>query len=390
MYSIFVIFASIPLLFSHFFARFGEDFIIKTGYGNFESVKVPLFLSLLFLVTCEKILKEKEFFSRKTMLVLTWLIGVWGVSYGIYNERWSSFLFGIGEKQHGILLILGLIWLWYLLSFASKKEQSILNTIILFSWGIVACISLIEGIFGYNIFTGTLFQTTGSWWDVRSTATLGNPNYVAGYLLILIPLALAHIKRWEKYLLIALLFTGILMTKSVIGVSLALAFLVFLIGKHFLGKRIYIVFPLILITLLSLVLYRYSESDKWLSLISRFVLMKETIVRMLEHPLHTIFGYGPNGMIKMYEWVRSGMINAYFPPNMTIDSSHNMFLDIAVKYWLVGLSVLIGYIAIRWWKLETWAKYGLTLAFLFFSLNVIVVSHMLLIVSFLMAEKHKR
>lgn len=79
------------------------------------------------------------------------------------------------------------------------------------------------------------------------------------------------------------------MTKSVIGISLALAFLVFLIGKYFLGKRVYIIFPLILLTLLSLVLYRYSESDKWLSLISRFVLMRETIVLALEHPLHTIF-----------------------------------------------------------------------------------------------------
>lgn len=70
MYSIFAIFACTPLLFSHFFARFGGDFIIKTGYGNFESVKVPIFLALLILATCETILKEKEFFSRKTMLIV--------------------------------------------------------------------------------------------------------------------------------------------------------------------------------------------------------------------------------------------------------------------------------------------------------------------------------
>ncbi len=390
MYSIFAIFACTPLLFSHFFARFGGDFIIKTGYGNFESVKVPIFLALLILATCETILKEKEFFSRKTMLIVVWLMGAWGLSYATHKETWSNLLFGIGEKQHGILLFLGIIWLWYLLSFASKKEKNTINTILLTSGSIVALVALMEGIFGYNVFTGALFQTTGSWWDVRSIATLGNPNYVAGYLLMLVPLALSHRKSWVRHMLTALLFIGILTTKSVIGISLALGFLIFLSLKHFFGRRAYVILLLTSLILLSLIFYRYSESEKWLSLASRFVLMRETVVLMLEHPLFLFFGYGPNGVIELYEWVRSSMINSYFPPNMTIDSSHNMFLDIAVKYWLLGLSVIIGYMIMQWWKLETWAKYGLALAFLFFSLNVIVVSHMILIVLFLTREKQKR
>ncbi len=386
MYSIFAIFACIPLIFSHFFAGLGEGFIIKNGIGSFESVKMPFFLALLFLASCEIFWKERDFFSKKTLSLLIGLIWV-GLTSFLVNREWvRDFLLGIGEKQHGILLILGLIWLWYLLSFASKKEQSTLNTILLFSWSIVACISLIEGVFRYNIFTGTVFQTTGSWWDVRSTATLGNPNYVAWYLLMLLPLTLSHIKRWEKYILTLLLFIGILMTKSVIGISLALAFLVFLIGKYFLGKRVYIIFPLILLTLLSLVLYRYSESDKWLSLISRFVLMRETIVLALEHPLHTIFWYGPNGVIEMYQWVRSAIINAYFPPNMTIDSSHNIFLDIVVKYGIIWLVIFSSFIAFRWKNLETFAQYGLILGFLFFSLNVVVVSHLIVMVLLLMSK----
>lgn len=90
------------------------------------------------------------------------------------------------------------------------------------------------------------------------------------------------------------------MTKSVIGVSLAVAFLILLIGKHFLGKRVYIVFPISVLILFSLVFYRYGDTEKWLSLSSRFVLMKETASLSIEHPLHTLLGYGPNGVIEMY------------------------------------------------------------------------------------------
>ena len=348
---------------------------------------MPIFLILTLIATFEMSFR-KTLFTKKTLIVGISLVIFGLIGYAIFpHENIRDLLFGIWEKQHGILLPIALIWTWYLISLISKKEQNTLSTIILCSWGIIALISIVEGIFGYNIFTGAAFQTTGSWWDVRATATLGNPNYVAGYLLILIPLSLSYIKRWEKYILVFLLFVGILMTKSVIGVSLAVAFLVFLVGKHFLGKRVYIVFPILVLVLFSLVFYRYGDTEKWLSLSSRFVLMKETVSLSTEYPLHTLFGYWPNGVIEMYAWVRSKKIDAYFPPESTIDSSHNVFLDIAIKYGLLWLSLLIGFIAIQWWKLETYAKYGLVLGFLFFSLNVIVVSHLIVMVFLLVVKK---
>jgi O-antigen ligase len=39
--------------------------------------------------------------------------------------------------------------------------------------------------------------------------------------------------------------------------------------------------------------------------------------------------------------MRSAVIDAYFPPDSTIDSSHNIFIDIAVKYGLIGLGLFV-------------------------------------------------
>ncbi len=60
MYSLYAIFALIPLIFSHTFARFGEHFIIDNGIGNFESVKMHLFLIGVVWTLGESCIYKKE------------------------------------------------------------------------------------------------------------------------------------------------------------------------------------------------------------------------------------------------------------------------------------------------------------------------------------------
>lgn len=101
----------------------------------------------------------------------------------------------------------------------------------------------------YNIFTGLSFLVRGSWGDSRGTATLGNPNYVAGYLLMILPLVLGNVVRFEKYILALLLFLGILATKSVIGITLASFFLLYFATKRIFDKRDFLIFLLIIISI---------------------------------------------------------------------------------------------------------------------------------------------
>ena len=89
----------------------------------------------------------------------------------------------------------------------------------------------------------------------------------------------------------------------------------------------------------------------------------------------------------MYETGRSSVIDDYFPTEATIDSSHNIFLDILIKYGLFGLVLGLWCVLSRWKYLGKTSREGIILLFAFFSLNVIVVSHWIILVFFLMRKK---
>ena len=58
-------------------------------------------------------------------------------------------------------------------------------------------------------------------------------------------------------------------------------YILFLIGERFLRKKIYTFFPVFLIGSISLMYLLFHESEKWLSLDSRFVLMKYIFLESL-------------------------------------------------------------------------------------------------------------
>ena len=76
---------------------------------------------------------------------------------------------------------------------------------------------------------------------------------------------------------------------------------------------------------------------------------------------------------------RSILINSYFPANMSIDSSHNVFIDILFQYGIFPI-LIIGYALITTWKNQ---KKDLQIAILlggvFLTLNVFVVAHIVVL-----------
>jgi hypothetical protein len=366
-------------MFSHFFARLGEDFVIETGVGSFESVKVYLFLALLLIATLEVSRKywtpqiNKWFFGSLVIFLL--------ILFLVAHENIRDFLFGIWEKQHAILMGVWLIWLYHLLRWGAQDQKKILKNVILITGVIVSVIALIEYISGYSVFLWLPISTE------RAISTLGNPNYLAGYLLMLLPLAWSLENIWRKYGTLIILYLGIIISSSVIGITLASFFILWLFLRKFFGGRKWFFVFLFLAIIGIIMITNLSESDKWLSLVSRFVLMRETLKLSIESVLHIMMWYGPNAIISMYDWVRSTIINAYFPQDMIIDSSHNIWIDIGVKYGLITLSALIFFLVKVWRDLTTEAKSGVILGLAFLSLNVAVISHYILFVYFLSEKK---
>ncbi|GAB0175231.1 MAG: hypothetical protein HHAS10_11100 [Candidatus Altimarinota bacterium] len=321
------------------------------------------------------ILKQKGFLFG-ILISLIFLVGSFFYGSDTYGLR--ELLFGVGEKQHGLLLPISLGLLFFLLINENKKSLERMVHISLGAAFFVTIIAILENVLHYNIFTGSEFQNTGSWGTIRSTSTLGNPNYVAGYLLAHIPLLYYRVHRWEKYLGLALLVLGIGMTGSVIGMTLSTFFFMALILKKTFPKNwLPILFFLVITggTVLSIYL---SGGEKWLSLTSRFVLMGESLLGNINSPIHILVGQGPMGIIDYYEASRSLIIGKYFPSSMIIDSSHNIFIDFFFQYGFIGLVFLVYPIFYFWRNYDQASKWSIILLLSFLSLNVFVVSHLIL------------
>jgi hypothetical protein len=219
-------------------------------------------------------------------------------------------------------------------------------------------------------------------WELgRTISTLGNPNYVAGYLLMHIPL-LTYLRSPERYILGWLIILALLTTGSYIGIILMLGYFLYQISLRFsYGKYIFS----LLIILGWVAVYLVAPTEKLLSFISRGVLMMDVIKNFFTHPIALLTWYGPDSIITLYSSVRSSVINMYFPPTSAIDSSHNIILDIIYSYGIIGLSYIIWTIRNRWSEIQNQDKIAIILGILFFSLNVIVLAPLILLITLIYA-----
>lgn len=389
MYSLVALFFLIPIFFSHSCARMG--WIIDNGIWHFESVKMSLFIVLIIVALFEMSFTHRDKLSHLLqqkhiqwwlLLMSFWLF--WAIFY-YPHENIRDILLWVGEKQHGILLPIWLILLSWLIPLLSHKERTYSMYAILISGCIVSGSALIEAI-GYNIFTWTLYLSQWSWWSIRSASTLGNPNYVAGFLLILLPLVMTMKSKW-KYIVFLLFLSWLATTQSVIGISLALWYILFLMIDHRSLKHRYTIFMILVFVLCITIYLAYADTDKWLSFTSRFILMKETIHMIMTSVGWLFFGYGPNAIIDFFSVFRPDEIRGYFPDRMIIDSSHNVFIDILAQYGLIIAVSLLYFLIRRYISLSYFARSSLILWVGFLSLNVFVVTHMILLVFVLSLEK---
>lgn len=417
MYSLIAIFSFIPLYFSHIFAPFG---VIIWESSSFERQKVLLFTLLVIGAFMELVWSHynemMSFLVSRWKLLIALLIFPF-VSYAFWGAQYDvDFFLGSYEKYHGYIFFLALIFLGFLLQLLAPSEKKILIRASLIGGILVSSFALLESM-GASVFFES--QNHATWWSGRSISTLGNPNYVAGYLLILLPFvsSLSGIQR----LLIATIFVmAILSTKSYIAIFLMVLYGVWI----FLGSmypsfwteqrevknpgarktETWILHPkstsslllracssgwrskirsfLTLIVACSMVISGYFllSPDKLLSLTSRFVLMRETLAIMMQYPLSWSIGFGPDSLVRAYDFGRSALIDSYFPKGSAIDSSHNIFIDILFQFGGIFLGFAIYVLSSLWKRLPTMSQEWIVLWLIFLSLNPYILLHVILLI----------
>ncbi|MBP6981330.1 hypothetical protein KBB25_00930 [Candidatus Gracilibacteria bacterium] len=314
-----------------------------------------------------------------SLLALSFLpIHIFGNFPDMYRaDFWKNIFPGSYEKHHGYIFFLTLFGAFFLFSFAHSKKRLIQMSLIIAS--VISGLALLEflGVFSF-------FQMNGvpSWGSGRTISTLGNPNYLAGYLLIHFPLV-TFLRKPERYIVSILLLLALFTTKSIIGISLLGVYVFYIsLGRFSYKNTLFLAFLL----LLAFLAYFFLPSEKWLSLLSRFILMRETLFAIILHPSIFFFGALPDSLIAYFSLPRSDAIQSYFPVDAPIDSSHNLLIDILFQY---GIFFLL-FLGLLLWKSfvsqPLTIKYSLLLFLGFFSFNPYIIAPFLIFLLLLIPD----
>jgi len=353
----------IPLYFSYFFPT----------YNIFEFNKLILFKTLIWLLLLFTGLKfiffpqsfilgrinRKEiyfYFKKYLALPLIFIVGLGFLLFFSINSAQS--FFGSYDRQEGFVSYL-FYFIWFLLLFinisGSRKEinnKKIKHIIIT-----AVASGFLVSLYGVLQFLNIDFIT---WAEAaplasRISSTLGQPNFLASFLLLVIPLSVYLLINTPKFL--GKFFYSIVIVLQVLCLFFTasrgalLAFLIVISGvllffwskiKLNIFKKTLIIFGFLLIILFGALGLEHflpgrisTITDlKYGSLAVRVTFYKTAVKGILEKP---IFGYGQeNGneiFIKYYkpDWGVYGDVGA------TTDRAHNLILDILLNDGIVGL-----------------------------------------------------
>lgn len=383
MYLLYFIFAIIPFLFSHFL---GEDFlqwIQGFFYENFqvflpniffERAKVAFFLIVtiflflnLFRNAFQKGFRKKSLnFFKKYWIIWSVLIFLPWIAFWCFQGNFFTFLLGNSEKIHGFLWYFSLGFFLVFLHIFLKKSQKFL----IFLVGIAVLVSLLT--IGEFLMQKYIFLPQDikiSWQYFRPILSFWNPNYLAGFLFLHLPF-LRNFKSFPlKIFLGTLLGTAIFMTGSLTAILLMSLYFLFCIFEYFaVAKKYFFIFCILLFSFWFFLI----PSEKKLSFESRIILQKN-ILQNIKFP-EILIGNGVGSVERFFENPRSGEIQKYFPQEMTIDSSHNIFVDFLYEFGMIWCGIIVYLFYKNWKYFSKISRENTILFFWFFTFNIITTA----------------
>jgi len=379
---ILALFFFLPLLHSQIGSMFWIQLDIAVN-GNYEFTKVTFFniissfIFLLFLINrCYK--KKKIYIGIPIYLIL----GIAILSTLLSLSPIAS-LFWWNIKWHWIVFFINLIWLFIVLSNQNHHFHKQCIKAVLVSWFIVGFL----GIWQYII-------PSFDYWSLsdRALSTLGHPNYLALYLLIIIPLLykklahrFSHLYLWFTVLLIACL----LLTKSVLWIWLFILYNLYFFQKT--KKETLISIALLWIIWILFCLFWDAGFWKLHSFLSRFALWNSTTTIILSDWKSFIFGFGFETLRMTFDTAKSPYIYIYENFWFTADRPHNLLLNIWYHTGILWLGVF-WYTIYTWWNhiKKTPYKESLILFFLFTMLNFPSVVHYSILALIIAIATHKK
>ncbi len=304
---------------------------ISSVFNPYEAPKFYAFiismipLSIWYWYVSRKKLPSVSLFGWVVLLFLGILLVA-----DIFGLDPRTSLLGNTYRMQGFVLwffSVVLFFLVYLLPTEHKEKLYKMTSSIATVTGFVLCaITLVQAFLLFVLHDSTIPHYQG-----RIVATLGNPNFLGGYLTMLLPFIILSI--WKKNIWIKLFVTvmfglSVFLTDSRSAV-LATLVTMGIFGIQSLSKRKQVAIYGILgfISIMSLYVFSNSRANHRFSMWdNREIIWTEGIKAMSASP---ILGYGQDN----YELI--------FPKDrfMKVDNAHNIFLEIGVGSGIVGLVI---------------------------------------------------
>lgn len=375
-------------------------------WSGFESVKVTFLLFCVFFASIAHIV---SLFQKKkgTVSILFFQVilvfFVWtGIALFLNRSINPYFVFGNLEKHHGWFFYMALMILFFLLRQNTSSEHKKLFKVSFYGFIGVA----LYGIF-QKIWLDPLQDAYETRLDMRRVfSTLGNPNYLAGLTLMILPLMhetiFAH-KGHHKALwdIILWVLWGMLVywTWSYLAWIFFACYVFVVLMNHVVTRKkhryaFWAIFLVSLLTAVSYIFMNYGQDivalQKMQWFIARFYLWKTGIAALFHDIPHLLFWYGPDGFLSVSEYFRHPLLSVYEDPAYRIDRSHNVFIDFALHFGVPLLGVIL-FLIIRAWKyLSIGQQLSLLFFALYFSFNIPVLVHFLLVIQILASVEKKR
>jgi hypothetical protein len=248
-----------------------------------------------------------------------------------------SFFWSI-NKAHSFLMINNLFLIYIIFLNLDKNFIKKIINFLIWSWFFISIISIKE-----------YFFPSYKYWDLSNRAiwTFGHPNYLALFLLLIIPLLYKKIFFDKKYIFLFFLFFiifSLLLTKSALAIFIFFIYNIYFFIKFFLKIKVNKFFIFILFLLIILVSFFITYKiypEKLTSFISRFFIWK-TSFKIIFSDLKIFL---------IWNWIETFYyffdkykdINLYIFENIwfSADRPHNIFLYFLYHFWLIGLSFFL-------------------------------------------------